>query len=161
NSSRPFLGLIGGEFNPMMADADVAKLEEYYRNFGFHDVRVARELQWNPDLRNVRLVFHIHEGSRYRLGGIDVNGSAIMDREELLHLTTQKPGEYYNDPKAQADLERMKAAYGYRGYEPVIQKAVYYPPDRPGELLVHYDFVERPQARVGEIIIVGNTVTKQ
>src|SRR5262249_24953904 len=31
NSSRQFLGLFGGQFNPIVADLDVTKLEEYYR----------------------------------------------------------------------------------------------------------------------------------
>src|SRR5205823_4269460 len=47
NSSRQFLGLFGGQFNSIIADVDVSKLEEYYRTFGYHDVRVSRELQWD------------------------------------------------------------------------------------------------------------------
>src|SRR5262249_5547617 len=74
NSSRPFLGLIGGDFNPMMADADVSKLEGYYRDNGYHDVHVSRELSWDPSQRYVRLVFHIHEGKRYIIADTQVTG---------------------------------------------------------------------------------------
>src|SRR5262249_10955588 len=42
NSSHQLFGLFGGTFNPIMADLDVNKLEEYYKTFGYHDVRVSR-----------------------------------------------------------------------------------------------------------------------
>src|SRR5262249_41473833 len=86
NSSRPFLGLIGGDFNPLMADVDVNKLEEYYRSNGFHDVHVRRELQWDEAQRHVRLIFHIQEGKRYRVADFDVSGVSAQKRTELLAL---------------------------------------------------------------------------
>src|SRR5207253_1122970 len=54
DSSREFLGLLGGTYEPGRVDHDVAKLEEYYKSFGFHDVRISRELQWEEDHRHVR-----------------------------------------------------------------------------------------------------------
>jgi outer membrane protein assembly factor BamA len=45
---------------------DVERLEEYYRSFGFRDVRVSRELEWTEDGRKVNLIFHIQEGRRQR-----------------------------------------------------------------------------------------------
>src|SRR5262249_35754056 len=87
-SSRPFLGLIGGEFNPLMADNDVTLLEEYYRGFGFHDVRVRRELQWDEDQRHVRLMFHIKEGKQYRISAFEVTGVSPAKRQELMKLVT-------------------------------------------------------------------------
>jgi outer membrane protein assembly complex protein YaeT len=162
NSSRPFLGLIGGDFNPMMADADVSKLEDYYRNHGYHDVRVMRELQWDPSQRHVRLVFHIHEGQRYRIADFQVAGVSGERQKELHALCTHvKKGDVYNQQKVDTDQLRIKDWLGYQGRDVAIQPVAYYPPDRPGEVNVVYEVQERPPARVGQVITSGNEVTKQ
>lgn len=45
--------------------ADVVRLAEYYRSFGYRDVVVSYELQWNLDGGDALLMFHIEEGERY------------------------------------------------------------------------------------------------
>jgi outer membrane protein assembly complex protein YaeT len=161
-SSRPFLGLIGGEFNPLMADNDVTLLEEYYRNFGFHDVRVRRELQWDESQRHVHLLFHIREGKQYRIGPVDVTGVSPERREELMKLITDvHKGDLYNQHKIELDQNKMKDWIGYQGHEAAIQPVVYYPPDQPGQVQLQFEVHERPPARVGQILVSGNEVTRQ
>jgi outer membrane protein assembly complex protein YaeT len=161
-SSRPFLGLIGGEFNPLVADNDVNLLEEYYKSFGFHDVRVRRELQWDESQRHVRLIFHIKEGKQYRISAFEVTGVSPEKRQELLPLITDiHKGDIYNQHKIETDQNKMKDWIGYKGQEASIQPVVYYPPDQPGQVLVQYAVHERPPARVGQILIAGNEVTRQ
>jgi len=46
---------------------DVVRLTEYYRSFGFLDVAVSYELQWNLDGGDAVMMFHINEGSRYKV----------------------------------------------------------------------------------------------
>lgn len=162
NSSRPILGLLGGDFNPLMADVDVSKLEEYYRRNGFHDVQVRRELQWDQAQRYVHLIFHVHEGPRYKVAAIDVTGVPTEKRQELLPLITgQKTGQIYSQDKVDGDKSRMKDWIGYKGQEAVIQEAAFYPPDRPGQVVINYEVQERPPARVGQVIVSGNDVTRQ
>jgi outer membrane protein assembly complex protein YaeT len=160
NSSRTFLGL-GGDFNPLMADLDVNKLEEYYRSYGFHDVRVARELQWEEDQRHVRLLFHIFEGQQYKIANIDLHGVPDAQRQELLKFNSLHPGDLYNQQKLDSDKNKMKDYIGYTGRDDSIQEVVYYPQDKPGEVVVNYEVQERPPARVGQIYIIGNEVTRQ
>jgi outer membrane protein assembly factor BamA len=60
-------GIITGTFNLWMADQqmyDMARLIEYYKSFGFLDVKISRELQLHPNDRDATLVFHISEGPR-------------------------------------------------------------------------------------------------
>jgi outer membrane protein assembly factor BamA len=159
NSSREYFGLFGGTFNPILADLDVVKLEEYYRSFGYHDVRVARELQWDEDNRHVRLVFHIHEGPRYQVVGTQIGGNSVLTEDQLLPLTKVRAGEYYNKTKVEVDLATIKDAYGNRGYGVSTREQDFY--TGPGQMVVHYDVVERPPARVGQIIVTGNEVTRQ
>ena len=47
-----------GTYVPAMVDNDVTKLEEYYRSFGYLDVRVARQLSYDPNGIQFELNFH-------------------------------------------------------------------------------------------------------
>jgi outer membrane protein assembly complex protein YaeT len=161
DTSAEFLHLLGGKLNLMMVDHDVAKLEEYYKAFGYHDVRVSRELEWESDQQHVRLVFHIQEGMRYRVGGVDVEGMKSCSRDELLHLIRIKPGEIYDGGKAGADKIILTNYFGYEGRQTTVREQDFYDPNRPGEVQVQYEITERPPTRVGEIIIIGNDVTRE
>jgi outer membrane protein assembly complex protein YaeT len=159
DSSREFLGLLGGTFEPAHVDHDVAKLEEYYKSFGYHDVKVSRELQWEEDHRHIRLIFHIDEGPRYRVTAVQVDGNKILPADQLLAQSKMKAGDFYSRDKIDADEKIMQAAYGYRGYPVGVREQDVI--TGPGQVAVHYEVQERPPARVGQIIIYGNDVTKE
>jgi len=55
----------GHVYSRATVDADVAGLEADYRAFGYLGATVSCERQWAPNGTEVRLVFHIDEGSRY------------------------------------------------------------------------------------------------
>jgi outer membrane protein insertion porin family len=157
-SSAKFLGVFGGTFEPGTADRDVGHLEEYYRSFGFQDVHVARELQLNPDLCSVTLIFHIHEGMRYRVASVQVDGNKLYTGDQLLKYSKIKKGDFYNKGQADADQKVIQTVYGYGGYGVSVRESDY--TAAPGQIAVHYEVQERPPARVGQVILTGNTVTR-
>ncbi|HLJ92020.1 MAG TPA: outer membrane protein assembly factor BamA [Gemmataceae bacterium] len=159
DSSHEFLHLFGGRFDPMLADHDVAKLEEYYKRYGFQDVHVSREFQWEEDHRHVRLVFHIREGPRYRVTATQVEGNKILEENLLLSQSKLRAGDYYSKDKAEGDIALMQAIYGNRGYGVTVREHDF--STAPGEVSVHYEVQEKPPARVGEIRVIGNDVTRQ
>ncbi len=160
NTSRAILGM-GGDFNPMMADNDVTKLIEYYKNNGYHDVQVRRELQWDAAQRYVTLIFHIDEGTRYKVAGVDITGVPAAKRQELMPLVDSvKLGEVYNQLYVDKDKLKIKDWIGYQGQDAAVEPAAYFPPDRPGEVVINYEIQQRPPARVGQIFIAGNEVTR-
>jgi outer membrane protein insertion porin family len=157
-SSRSLLGIIGGTYNPQMVEADCSKLEEYYRQLGYQDVRIDHELVMKSD-RTVALVFHVEEGVRYRINEVQINGNKVFGQDELRRVTNVKPGEYLSVPKTQLDAKNIKDVYGYTG-RPALVQPVVYQTGTPGELNVHYEVVERPPLTVGQVIIIGNTTTR-
>jgi outer membrane protein assembly complex protein YaeT len=170
DTSRAFLGLLGGDYNPAMADHDVAQLEKYYKSFGYQDVVVSRELVWSEDYRSVDIIFHVNEGLRYRLAGIDISGNRSVDQDKMLTLIPAKPGDYYNQSLIAAGATNMKDYVGYTGHELMVNEALTWGPTyddkgkvllSPGEVQAHYELQERPPATVGQIFIVGNDVTRQ
>src|SRR5262249_27928180 len=116
NSSREYFRLIGGTYVPAMVDHDVAKLAEYYKSFGYHDVQVSRSLQWDPDMRHVHVIFHVNEGIRYRVGRIQIDGNRSLNTDQLAAVTKVRPGDYYDQRQIETDLSTIRDIYGYRGY---------------------------------------------
>ncbi len=161
-SSRQILRLFGGRLNSDMLNADLQALETYYHSFGFHDVKVSRELQWDPDGRYVVLVFHISEGLRYRIQGVpQVVGPRSVPPEQLEALSGVKPLDYYNAATIKQDTERIQNFFGYMGEQVHVNAQEYWSHDVPGLCTVRYELEEVPPAKVGQVIIVGNERTRQ
>lgn len=159
-SGTAFLGMIGGIFNPRSIEADLQKLEEYYKGNGFLNVRVSRDLSFSADFQFVDVTYHIQEGARYRVDGIQVNGAKTLAKSQLESITRLRPGEYYNETIVNTDVRNITDYYGWRGYATVVDKKWYPVPDKPGLVRVQYEVTEKPEAKVGQIFIVGNDVTQ-
>ncbi len=161
-TSRRFLGLnlVSKPYFAEMSDQDVDRLREYYRSFGFQDVRVSLEVKWDPDNTTVVLVYHINEGPHYRLKAApDLVGVSSRTNEELGRVIQVKADEFYNQAKIDADVAQLRDYIGRTGHQAEIQERVFF--TGPGEVAVHYEIKERPAARVGQIFIEGNDTTRQ
>src|SRR5262245_55397974 len=158
NSSSTFLS-IGGDFNPKMVEADVQALVTYFKNLGYLDVRISTELIPHPDESNLKLVFHIYEGTRYRVGRIQLNGNKVYSEDQLMKLTKMKEGEYYDGKVIQADLQLIEAKYGFGGRKVPVQHQYF--TSGPDEVTVQYEVVEMPPVRAGDIRAIGNERTRE
>ncbi len=78
----PYYLWLGGDYVPELADEDTRRLIAYYNAFGYHDVKVARDVQYRPDFRDVVLTFHVDEGPRYKVGTVKVEGVNQMPRAD-------------------------------------------------------------------------------
>jgi outer membrane protein assembly complex protein YaeT len=162
HSSSQWFHLLGGTYNRQMAEADVNELIKYFRKFGYPDVRVSLETQRSANGQEVTLIFHIQEGLHYRIQEVpQVLGARSIPHEQLEVLTTMKPGDYLNEDKIQSDVKRIKAYYGYDGRDVQVEPIPVWNKDLPGVCNVQYQIEEHPQARVGQIFILGNTRTRQ
>ena len=160
-SSAAFLGILGGRFNPLMVNHDETELEDWYKGFGFHEVKVRRELEvTGPDC--IDITYHIYEGPRYRL--VDrptvVGVGTVIPREALEAQVKIQPGAYVLQKDVKADAKRIEDYYGTYGYKVHVLTEVTHPPETPGICQVVYRVAEHTPARVGKIIIVGNDVTR-
>ncbi len=160
DTSRAFLQTWGGKFNPEIVNNDVNKLTEYYRNNGYHKIQVSRELRFSDDFLFVDITFHIHEGERFRVHDAVVIGSKNFPTEQLSSITTVKKGEFFNAKVVNDDLDYLTKYIGYRGYQADVREVITEVPDNPGVVRVQYVVEDKPMAYVGQVIIVGNTVTQ-
>jgi outer membrane protein insertion porin family len=160
DSSRSFLQTWGGDFNDELVKNDVFKLEEYYRNNGYQKVNVARELQFSDDFKFVDIVFHLQEGVRFRVQDWTLEGSKNFPREQLQSIVTVKKGEFFNAADVNTNVRNLTDYVGWRGYQADVKMIPTEVPDAPGLVRMQFLVEDKPQAYVGEVIIVGNTVTQ-
>jgi outer membrane protein assembly complex protein YaeT len=162
NTSHAILRCIGGQYNPAMVENDITELEKYYRNYGYHDVKIRRDLEWLPDGQSVIIVFHVQEGLRYKIQDVpDVVGAVCYPREQLIAMTPIRPASYYDQTQVDLGAQRLKDYYGYDGRNTKVEPQTVWSQDTPGVCQVVYQIEERPPDLVGNIIIVGNERTRQ
>jgi outer membrane protein assembly complex protein YaeT len=162
DSGHEWFQLLGGTYNAEQVDRDVIKLKEYYKNFGYHDVQISREIIWDEDMRHLTLIFHINEGPRFRVASIHFSGNTTFPEADLQkNMVNVKPGDYYNQNKLKTDIQYVTDYVGNRGYGTQVHDQAFYPSDHPGQVDIQLQMQERPPSKVGQIIIVGNEVTKQ
>jgi outer membrane protein assembly complex protein YaeT len=165
-SSRAFLGFLGGQYEESIVIEDKAKLEEYYKSFGYESVRVDVELVPNESHDLVTLVFHVQEGPRFRVvhTELDAKGTASRFVPEVQHLIDTKDGGYYSGSEVKTDIAKMQDWLGYQGYKVAIhEEQIFGTADKAGTMQVKYEIEDTaPQpARVGNIYIIGNDRTRE
>ncbi len=160
-SSRQWFHLLGGTYNKQMADADVSELYNYFHGFGYQDARISLEPQRSADGSEVTLIFHIQLGPRYKIQNVpDVNGSREVPREQLIALSSFKPGDYLDQAKLKRDTKILTDYLGANGLDARVEAIPEWVQDTPGVCNVRYEVTERPPARVGQVFIIGNDRTR-
>ncbi len=162
-SESRILGLFGGQYNPAMLEHDVIKLTEYYRSFGFFDVRIRREVKWNPGYETVDVVFVIDEGQRFLVRDVRVEGNKKLDNDMLLAYNQVKTGTFYKQQEVQSSSKTMQDLYGSKGEINTFVRPVVNFEENSPEVSLVYQVNETPgqPASVGEIKIIGNSVTRE
>lgn len=163
DSEARILGLFGGQFNPAMLDHDVLKLTEYYRSFGFFDVRIRRDVRWNPGYETVDVVFVIDEGQRFLVRDVRIEGNKKLDSDMLMAYNQVKAGTFYKQQEVQSSTKTMQDLYGSKGeINTFVRPVVNYEENSPEVSLV-YQVNESPgqPAMVGEVKVIGNSVTRE
>lgn len=160
-TSDLLFGFFGSDFNPLELEQDIGKILEYYRAFGFFDVKVRKKTRMTEDMKGVEITIVVDEGPRYLVRDVKVIGNKKIDNEILLSHNNLKQGEVYNTRDMQAGLYRMQDEYGKRGYINTKVAPEFNYSTEPGLVTVVYKVDEGPGVTyTGEIKLVGNTVTR-
>jgi outer membrane protein assembly factor BamA len=110
----------------------------------------------------VDVIFHISEGLRYHVQDVSVKGSQVLPQDQVLSILSLHKGDKYDERVVDKDVKNITDLYGYRGYQTIVDKKLVFADKAtdPGIVRVEYQVIERKPAKVGEIIVVGNDVTK-
>jgi len=152
-----------GLFKEASFTKDLRTIETYYWNHGYIDARIV-DVQRNvtfdkPTDRNVlNIVLTIKEGEALIFGGFTFEGNHIFTEETLRALVRQTVGKTLSKERLEADYQRVVDLYLENGYifNNITRQEV-----RDGATVQYkVSIVERPRAHIENIIVKGNTKTK-
>ncbi|HEY7310496.1 MAG TPA: POTRA domain-containing protein, partial [Gemmataceae bacterium] len=133
HSSHAWFHLPGGTFNRRMAEADVNELINYFKSFGYKDVKVSLETRPSTDGSEIALIFHIQEGVRQRPDDARRRDRPKPSVESLDGpMEILRVGDYLDENQSSEEHKSVRKA------APTAEKE------------------EQPLARIGHIILTGN-----
>ena len=71
----------GGNVSRDVIEEDIQRLTAYYRNLGYFQARIARELIYDDSGRWLTINFIIDEGPRYVVRDLSIVGNTIFNKE--------------------------------------------------------------------------------
>ncbi len=155
-----------GELDEDRLSDDVAALNRFYRDRGYLDVRVDRQIELSPDEREAKVIFLISEGRQYRFRSVrterrDGQPLEVFAPEQLAELIAIRPGDVYSGDRIRQSIDIIRESYGRLGR--VGASVVASEPFRFDES-AQVDLVlvieEGSPATVGLIDIQGNFLTQ-
>lgn len=150
-SKPPIAYLFKGEVDREQIDEDCNRLVAYYRNLGFMQAKVGRELEYNDSQDWLILTFVIHEGPRAKVRNVSVLGNSKIPTEELMSEMKLKREDWLSLPAMTADARKLQERYGAIGYVFADVKPEVRYLDDPNYVDLVYSLDEGDRYRVGKI----------
>jgi len=110
-----------GELDEEVLADDVAALDRFYKDRGYLDVRVDRQIELSPDNKEAKVVFLAAEGRPYTLRNIqvsDLQGKPIkvFAPEQVAAILELKSGDVYSRDLLRKSTQALQESYGRLGY---------------------------------------------
>jgi len=154
-----------GELDEEILADDVAALDRFYKDRGYLDVRVDRQIELSPDNKEAKVVFLLAEGDSYTLRTVqvsDLQGKPIkvFAPEQVAAILELKSGDVYSRDLLRKSTQALQEAYGRLGYlDTRIDDYVLRVGDQPKvDLLLELE--EGAQFKVDTLQINGNFLTR-
>ena len=158
--------LKGSRFVQETFEADKKNILAYYQTQGFRDAKIGKEKISKNEKGNLILDLKIEEGIKYHFGKISWKGNSKFSTEILNKVLNIAEGSTYNqdllNTRLQFDMDSkdVSSLYMDRGHLFFNAQAV--------EIALRNDTIdleirlqEGPVAKIGKVIISGNTTTKE
>jgi len=147
---------------------DVSRIDKFYKDRGYLDVRVDRTVELSPDNREAKVVYFVSEGQRFTLRAIDIvrregaetGALRVFSPEQLIGLMDIKPGDIYSADRIDRAIRTIENAYAGLGRRDIFiaRFNIRTGPEPVVDLLLEID--EGAFARVGAVDIRGNDLTR-
>ena len=143
-------------------ETDRARLRELYHDKGYLDFKIL-DIKITPlekDPEYVDLTVKVEEGEPYTVDRVTVSGATAIPAEELMPLIRLAEGRTYSLADENQSVRRIGAVYDARGYADLIVRPVLSTDYPNHKVSVDFNIVEGRKYHVRDVIIVGNTGTK-
>lgn len=148
-----------GELDLEKLNQDTITISSFYQNNGFINVKVSDPgVEFKEE--EIAITIKVSEGDRYKLGKVDIDGDLIQPKETLLDELQITQEVYFNRSLLEKDVIRLSDVYGDEGYAYAGVTPRTVPDPRTLTVAVTYMIEKRQLVYFDEIIIGGNTVTR-
>ena len=140
---------------------DVERIKAFYLDHGYLQVKVAEpEIHVDSEDQRLDIMIHIEEGSRFRVGKVEVVGSTVFTPEDLQGDLKLPKQEFFGRDTLRKDMAFLTGKYSELGY--VFADVVPVTRVRPNETTVDVtlEVTEGIKTYVERIDIRGNTKTR-
>ncbi len=141
-------------------DSSLDKLRNYYMDRGYLKFTVkSSQVSVTPDRKSIYLTIVIDEGVPYTVKGVNITGTTILPREELLKKVNIQPGSTFS---RQTTVDGEKAISDALGREGYIFTTVSLKPnvdEKNKQVFLTYDVKPGKRAYVRHIYFIDNTKT--
>ncbi len=148
-----------GELNREDLNQDAARVTAYYHNNGYIEARVGDpQVEYRGNW--IYITIKISEGSRFKVGKVNVTGDLVFPEKDLLEKIKIGRETWYNREVVRKDVLTLTDVYSDEGYayasiEPLISKKT-----ESLEVDLNYKIQKGNQVYFEKIIISGNTKTR-
>jgi len=148
-----------GDLDRVKLDQDVARLNAFYSNNGYINARVGEPVVEIGE-KGIQVTLKIEEGSRYKVGQVDITGDLIVPKEELLQQLGIAKEAFLNRDKVRSDVLALTDFYSDYGYAYAdVSPSI----DQNQETLtadIVFQIKMGAQVYFEKILINGNTITR-
>ena len=154
-----------GALEPDILDDDVAALSKFYRDRGYIDVRVDRQIDLSPDNSEAIVTFLIAEGPQYTLRRMRANrmdGSplVVFAPEQIGAMMEIRPGDVFSQDRLRKSIAVIEEAYGLMGYLDVAVSTFEFRTPDTAQVDLDIEIDEGARYKVGLVEISGNSLTR-
>jgi len=155
-----------GWFDRPAFEADLPRLQTYYRNQGYLDADVTGDVSYSEKMRSVTLEVQVEEGPLYTVAAIRIEGNRLFRDRELLDVIPLEEGAAYRPTQMEQTTEALAKLYAEQGHLDVtprkgnLQVEPVYPAEGTG-VTVSIRIAEGEPVRIRRIHIRGLTKTRE
>ncbi len=104
----PALTLVGGDpYSAKKMRADIDMIRSYYGSRGYADATVVPDID-NASGNSVQITYRITEGSRYRVGRVNISGNTKSKDKVIRREIPLKPGDWFNSVDVETTRTRLR-----------------------------------------------------
>ncbi len=143
-------------------ETDRARMREMYHEKGYLDFKIT-DIKLSPkadDPEYINLDIKIEEGKPYTVDKVSISGNTALPEKELLSLLKVVPGKVYAKSDENASVKALSMLYDVRGYADLIITPELSTDFATHKVSVNFKIKEGRKYYVRDVVIIGNTGTK-
>jgi outer membrane protein insertion porin family len=155
---------LGRVYNPVEVQRAREKLKEHYEEEGYYEVGISPAVEKFAD-GDVKVVFNVDEGRRITIDKILIHGNRSLTDKQVKAAMATKEREYFilrgtlQRQRLEDDVERIVSLYNDHGHIQARVESHNAVVDRErARVNIHFNVVEGPQFRIGDLKITGVTL---